>query len=88
MEDLALWDEKSVDERIVLLKKVVLMEKEYLGIEGVDFIFFNDKLDKYTYGYYSEVDEQIRLNILMISTGDLWQNLSTVCHGIVRSGRR
>lgn len=82
IDELKLWDKSSTDERITLLNKVVLIEKENLGIEAVDIVVINDKLDEYTCGYYSDEKKQICLSISQISGEGLQDNLRTVCHEV------
>jgi len=82
IDELTSWDKLSTDERITLLNKVVLIEKENLGIEAVDIVVINDKLGEYTCGYYSDEEKQICLSISQISGEGLQDNLRTVCHEV------
>ncbi len=82
IEDLNLWDELNPDERIAILNKVVLIEKENLGIESAEFVVTNDKLGEYMCGYYSDQDQELCLSISQISGGSLEENIRTVCHEV------
>lgn len=80
--ELTLWDDLNTDERVTILNKVVLIEKENLGIEATEIVVINDKLGEYTCGYYSDKEKQIYLNISQISGEGLQDNLRTVCHEV------
>ena len=82
IDELASWDKLSTNERVTLLNKVVLIEKENLGIEAADIVVINDKLGEYTCGYYSDEEKQICLNVSQISGKGLQDNLRTVCHEV------
>lgn len=82
INELAIWDELNTDERITILNKVVLIEKENLGIEAADIVVTNGKLGEYTCGYYSDEEKEICLSISQISGEGLQDNLRTVCHEV------
>lgn len=82
VREMSVWDEFSTDERVELLNKVVLIEKENLGIDSAEFIVTTDKLDEYTCGFYSDSEREICLSISQISGGTLEENIGTVCHEV------
>ncbi len=80
VRELDSWAELDTDERVLLLNKIVLIEKENLGIESADFIVTTDKLGESTYGYYSDEENLICLSISQISNESMEENIRTVCH--------
>lgn len=83
LSDINKWDSLNKDERTDLIRKIGLIEEEYLGIKNyAEIIITTEKLPEYEYGYYNDKEKVIRLNVQHICGDPAEENINTILHEV------
>lgn len=76
------WDRLNNERRLDLLRRIGLIEMEYLGVNGVDVQIDSEKMPMSYFAYYDDSIKQIRINIVHICSDDVEENVNTILHEV------